>query len=187
MCEPVISYSSIGSFFFIGYSIGVVFFFVPDTIGRKGSMKWFIPLYTYGAYLSTFSTNLNDISLGLFIMGFFHHKSNLTYTHGVELVCDKYTNLIPTIINSWEVSLFMQMGLFYKYYSRDAQLFLNISFVVGLINCVLYLLLIPESPKWLFMKKGSNSQEAIAVLNYIAWFNSSTFTVPNDAYFDVLG
>ena len=187
MCEPVISYSSIGSFYFIGYGVGVVFFFVPDQFDRKGTMKWFIPLFTYGAYLSTFSKNLSDISLGLFIMGLFHHKSNLTFTHGIELVSDKYTKLVTTIPNSWDVSIFMQMGLFYKYYSRDAQLFLNISFVVGILNSILYILFIPESPKWLFMKKGSNSQEAIEALNYIAWFNSSNFTVPKDAYFDVLG
>ena len=81
----------------------------------------------------------------------------------------------------------MQMCLFHKYYSRDTDFLLTIYFIVGAISSALYLLLIPESPKWLFMKQGSNSQEAIAVLNYIAWFNSSLNVVPKDAHFDAVG
>ena len=37
------------------------------------------------------------------------------------------------------------------------------------------------------MNKGSNSQEAIAILNYIARFNGSKNRIPNDANFDILG
>lgn len=150
-------------------------------------MKWFVPLFAYGAYLATFSRDLRSISAGLFVMGFFHQKSNLCYTHGVELVEDKYNNVVQTALNAFDCTLFIQMGFFYKYFSKDAELLLQISFWVGALSSVLYLLFIPESPKWLFMKKGSNCQEGIAVLNYIAWFNGSKYVVPKEAHFDAVG
>lgn len=49
------------------------------------------------------------------------------------------------------------------------------------------MIFIPESPRWLFLKKGTNNKQAIDVLNYIAWFNGSKLRVPKDAVFDILG
>lgn len=40
---------------------------------------------------------------------------------------------------------------------------------------VIYFLAIPESPKWLFMKEGSQSQRGIDVINYISFVNGSEF------------
>ena len=56
---------------------------------------------------------------------------------------------------------------------------------LGIAASILYLLAIPESPKWLFLKKGADCQEAIANLNYIAWFNGSNMVVPEDAVLDI--
>ena len=49
------------------------------------------------------------------------------------------------------------------------------------------MLIVPESPKWLLMKEGINSQKAISTLNWIAKFNGTKFRVPKDAIFDVIG
>ena len=46
--------------------------------------------------------------------------------------------------------------------------------------------IVPESPKWLLIKKGSKSKEAIKVLNYIAWLNGSTYRVPPNTEIDVI-
>ena len=48
-------------------------------------------------------------------------------------------------------------------------------------------MIIPESPRWLFINKGNKSKEAINVLNYIAWFNGSQNRVPENAMFDQIG
>jgi len=50
---------------------------------------------------------------------------------------------------------------------------------------ILYLLIVPESPKWLLIKKGSRSKEAIKVLNYIAWFNGTTYRVPPNTEIEI--
>lgn len=60
-------------------------------------------------------------------------------------------------------------------------------FVMTIIALVLFLAFIPESPKWLFMKKGRNNQEGIRVLNYISKFNGSKKRLPKDGVFDLIG
>ena len=59
--------------------------------------------------------------------------------------------------------------------------------MVGTLALILYLILVPESPRWLFQKKGANSKEGIDVLNYIAKFNGSKKRVPKTAVFDIVG
>jgi len=60
-------------------------------------------------------------------------------------------------------------------------------FALTIIALVLFLTIIPESPKWLFMKKGRNNQEGIKILNYISKFNGSTKKLPRDGVFDLIG
>ena len=55
------------------------------------------------------------------------------------------------------------------------------------VAIIMLILIIPESPFWLFSTKGSNNQQAIKILNYIAWFNGSKNRVPEDALFDLTG
>ena len=58
---------------------------------------------------------------------------------------------------------------------------------MGTLCIIIYLLFIPESPKWLFEKEGTSSKKAITILNYIAWFNNSEYRVPFDAKFEING
>ena len=68
-----------------------------------------------------------------------------------------------------------------KFYNRDLDMILRAYFYFGTFLTMIYLIIIPESPKWLFIKEGSNSKKAIEILNYIAWFNGSDFRVPYNA------
>ena len=67
---------------------------------------------------------------------------------------DRYKTMIPTLINAYDVSTFVVLSLFYKYVEPDTDRILNILYILATVVSVLYLILIPESPKWLLMKKG---------------------------------
>ena len=86
MCEDLVEVNKAGSLYFIGYGVGAVFFFLPDTLGRKGTMKMILPLYILCCYLSLFPMNMEVRTLGFFLQGLFHLKISTSYTHILELV-----------------------------------------------------------------------------------------------------
>lgn len=75
----------------------------------------------------------------------------------------------------------------FQYVSPKEDVIFAFHFWVGLSACVIYCFFIPESPRWLFLAKGPNNQEAIAILNWISWFNGKKLRVPKDAIFDTIG
>jgi hypothetical protein len=51
--------------------------------------------------------------------------------------------------------------------------------ILGIVSSLLFLIIIPESPKFLFMN-DPYSKKGIKVLNYISWFNGSTKRFADD-------
>jgi MFS family permease len=187
MCTSPTSYNSIGSFYFIGYGIGAIFFFLPDAIGRKNVMSLFMIFLMFGLYISAFASDYHYMKLGFFLIGFFHLKISLSYTYAAELVPESSKQIVLTLISAYDACSLLIACCIMKYYKPSEHLVMQLHFGLGLIALILFSLVIPESPKWLFMKFGTNCQEAINILNYIAWFNGSELRVPEDAIFDVLG
>ena len=50
---------------------------------------------------------------------------------------------------------------------------------VYMVFTIIYILIVPESPRWLFMNERHD--EGKKVLNYIAWFNGSDRRIPDYA------
>ena len=69
---------------------------------------------------------------------------------------------------------------------KDMDTVLQVWWLVGSIAAILYLALIPESPRWYFMQ-NRNSKEGIQAINYVAWANGSEFRVPDNAVMDQVG
>ena len=55
MCRNSIEYNSSASFYMIGFGLGIVFFFLPDTLGRRGTMRFFIPIQLFSCYLAHYA------------------------------------------------------------------------------------------------------------------------------------
>ena len=125
--------------------------------------------------------------MGSFITGFFHIKISNSLTHLYELVQDKYKPMSSTIINVIDDATLLIMGIGLKYFVKDLNEIYKWAFIVGTCGTVLYLFLIPESPKWLFFNEGPDSKRGIDALNYIAWFNGSRYRIPKCAKLDLLG
>ena len=139
-------------------------------------------------FLIIFSPSITVKKIGFFMFGLLHSvKVSIAYAHMFELIEAKHHVFCSTIITGLDTLTISVSCIFYKYVTSDMNYFFSIMYIIGAITCVLYIILVPESPQWLFMNKGSNSQEAIAILNYIAKFNGSKHRIPSDANFDRLG
>ena len=181
MCYSPLKYLSMLSWFFVGYGIGIILFFLPDLLGRRYMMmRCLIPVNLWVMYVGTFSKNLELIKIASFVHGFFHIKNTLCYTHNVELVPDKYKTLVCTCINAFNCSEYMVLGIFYQFIEPNTDKLLILYFLIGILACILYMAFIPESPFWLIVNEGENSQKAISNLNYIAMFNGSSYRIPTD-------
>lgn len=150
-------------------------------------MSVFIIFVMFATYISAFGNDLVYMRIGFFLIGFFHLKISLSYTYAVELVPESSKQIVLTIISAYDACSLLIACSIMKFYKPSENIVMQFHFVSGLIALILFALIIPESPKWLFMKKGTNCREAINILNYIAWFNGSELKVPEDAVFDVIG
>ena len=120
-------------------------------------------------------------------MGIFHLKISLSYTYALEFVPNAWKSTMTTLITAFDSGSPLFACIFFKFFRPDEELLLKIHFWFGFAGCIVFLIFIPESPRWLFLSKGANSAEAINVLNYIAWFNGSSMIIPQDATFDIIG
>jgi len=96
-----------------------------------------------------------------------------------ELSDEKSKAFCGTFLNTMDVLTFTIEGLYFEHVDRNAIQYLQIVFLLQAVGVALYLILIPESPRWLLLQE--RQAEAIDCLNYIASFNMSTKRIPADA------
>ena len=65
-CKSMVSYTSILSFYFIGFGCGILIFFLPDSFGRRGTMKIIMPIYAMFASTSLYAYDLHIKKIGFF-------------------------------------------------------------------------------------------------------------------------
>jgi len=173
--------------YFIGYGIGTILFFLPDAFGRKKTMNYVLIPYIFSSYLTAFSHDIGLKSIGYFIQGLLHIKISNCYTHIYELVEDKYKIKAATIIGFMDEASIFIISCILKFVVNDIDLVFKSAWVIGTIACLIYMILVPESPKWLFLQDGTRSRRAMSSLNYIAMINGSDKRVPYHAEFDLIG
>ena len=140
----------------------------------------------YGIYIATYSPSPIMKSIGFFLMGFFHHKISLSFCYATELCADKDKAMVSTFIQFIDSGMILIAALIFYFIDNNTQTLLSALFVIGTIGVVIFLLFIPESPRYIFMKDPT-SQQGIRILNYIAWINGSLNRVPEDSIFDQFG
>ena len=69
--------------------------------------------------------------------------------------------------------------------TRDAVFIIETIFKIEAVAVVLYLLIVPESPRWLLL--NGYKSKGIKVYNYIAWINRCSNRIAEDAQFNILG
>ena len=114
----------------------------------------------------------------------FHIKISTAFQHLYELIPENSKLLAGTLITAYDscTMLILCGGMKLGYSFGQMANYTNF---LGIFAAVLYLLIVPESPKWLFLTEGEESINAIKNLNYIAWFNGSNFRIPDTAIMDI--
>lgn len=123
MCVPTVTKDLFCSAYFIGFSFGIVFFTLPDAIGRKKTMWILLPALIVASSLSVFGESIYIKSIGFFVQGFLHLKIMLSYSHCFELVPKNDKLFCSTVINTIDISTFMIYSLYFMMVSKDAVLY----------------------------------------------------------------
>lgn len=150
-------------------------------------MNLIMPMQIIAYFLVVMANSVTVKSIGSFCLGLMHIKISTSYTHCYELVLDKHRAPCSTVINIVDDTSLAIIGFILRFVHNDLNLVFKYHWIVGSVAIVLYMLIVPESPKWLFFAEGASSKKGIDVLNYIAWFNGSQYRVPNCAKLDIIG
>ena len=167
VCTPSIQINQIGAWYFIGYGLGIVFFMLPDLIGRKGAMKFIMPLNIIGCYMTIYTNTLFLKTLGYFIQGVFHLKVSTSFMHLQELVPEEHRDKAVTIVTSIDSSMVIIGCFLLQFVNNNETDVTGLMFWIGCVAIVLYFLLVPESPSWTLRVKG-DKLAATKAGNFIA-------------------
>ena len=108
----------------------------------------------------------------------------LSYTHMFELIPKEHKQFCATFINTIDTFSLSCHGFYYMLVEPNAVQYVQLLYFIGTFSTIIYLLIIPESPRWLL--QNGKDQRGIKVMNYIAWFNRSDKRIPSSAKFDLL-
>ena len=185
VCESPQEVGSIVAIYFLGYVFGTFLFFLPNQIGRKPSTVISLLSFILANGAVVYATNITQIKIGFFIQGVMHLKNTLSYSYCTELMENTHKQLSMTLISLFDTFSLVITTMYLIYVDKDLVEFLRIWYIIGTTASIIFIIAIPESPRFLFMSDPS-SKRAIGIMNYIAWFNGSDKRIPEDAVMDTL-
>ena len=132
-----------------------------------------------------YGTSISVKTFGMLMQGILHIRITLSYTHMYELVRERDKPFCAQIMNLCDTSVMAINGIIFIFFTRDAVAVMQFLYLFFTAGVLLYLTLVPESPRWLLV--NGYHEEGIATLNYIALMNGVEKRLPETAEFDVLG
>lgn len=185
ICEDQAKIKEVVGFQFLGFIFGLPFIIMPDQIGRKKSMIVALAVSVPSVMWVSYSSDFWSKKWAYFLFGMFHMKITLAYTHIMEMTDNSNKIFANTGIAVFD-SLTVAFGyVFLISVNSSVKLLVNMFNVMGIVGIVLFLIFIPESPRWLLLR-DPNSKQGKDILNYIAKFNGSNKRVPDYAVMDNL-
>ena len=185
MCAPPLLVSLVGSSYFIGVIFGIFMFRMPNTLGRKKTMKIVMPIYFVCSAFTVFAQSPVLKALGYFAQGLLHIKIPLSFTHLFELNPEEKKGLCSIFINTFDNLTLAYCSCIILFISRDADRILKVVFAFQAVMLGLYLAIAPESPTWCLL--NHRFEEAVENINYIAKFNGKQPVLSLNSKIQMLG
>ena len=179
LCESPATIGFLISAYYIGYTVGGVFWAFPDRYGRKFSNIFGLAMATASQTGMLISYDYWVNWAMFFLSGLSQIKIVNAYIYLSECTSTPYKPASYTYINILDAAPLMITCLFYMLVSPNVMIlpwvFTALSYVA---LCAAFFC--PESPRWLIV--NGRSQDGIAELNKIASMNR-TEPIPSDAIF----
>lgn len=137
----------------------------------------------YANYLITFDETLLGKKIGFALLGIFHLRQVLATQMCVELMSNNHKAMSLTAINFFNSFSPALASIYFLYVDQDEYLFFKWVFYFGIFVSILFVIIVPESPRWLMML-DPESQKGRSILNQIAKINGSKFRVPENTVMD---
>lgn len=160
---------------------GFCFFPVMDKIGRQKSHWIFSTGHILAQTLILFVPNYTARLIGFSMMGFMMAKNSLVYAWTFEFLLKDHKATGSSVVNILEFTSCIFGGIYFLLIGTNVKPLLYFFFIYSVIGYLLVSIVVPESPKWLLLQ--GKREEAIKVLNYIAWMNRSKTTISPNAQF----
>lgn len=180
MCTSTASIGFMITAYYMGFTLGGMFFALPDNKGRKTSLIFGLILSCISQTVMIFVPNY-WVRFAMFgLSGLSQIKNSVSYVWLSECTSKPYKSRAFTTINVFDALPMVITCLYFQYVSKN---WVHLSlFFCGLSYLALvFSFICPESPRWLLIK--GRSAEAIAELNKIGRMNRSTERIPANAIF----
>ena len=169
---PTASIDRVAAFFFIGLGSGALCIsWLPEKLGRKYTLMVTGPILTACHLSLLYWPNITVKMICFGMMGFFYIGKTVCLNLMYELTEKKHRSTICNYFQIYDYSTygFLTLGIWIV---RDWEPLFTVYTYLGVICLTVYLVVMPESPKYLLMR--GEKTKAIASLNLMAALNGST-------------
>ena len=152
MCTPGSTVNLLFSIYFMMLALGgLLFFAVPDRIGRRSTHYIFSSVNLIGQLFALFVPIFWVRCVAMGLLGITMVKNSLCYVWLFEFMMKKHKSSACSFINlvDWAQPLIVCF-YFFNIDNEVYPIFLNYT-IVGIISFLLITFLCPESPKWLLL------------------------------------
>jgi len=125
---------------------GIIFFPLPDVIGRRATMRFLLIPYFFAAGIVVYCDSIELKTAAFFVQGMLHVKNMLSFTFIFELVPDYKKGFSAFCISLFDSMTTLLLASLMRWVTRDINYVTKFVFIVETFFIIFFLYIVPESP-----------------------------------------
>ena len=170
VCTPQKVIGLMVTAYFVGFTIGGLFYSLPDKYGRRKALVFGMLLSCIAQCIAIYIPTIWARSAAFFLMGLAQIKIGVAYVWLAGCTSSRYKPRAFTIINIFDALPMTIICLYFMFISKDWYPICLFMLVLSFVATGLAFLC-PESPRWHLV--NGRGDEAIEMFNQIAKINGS--------------